>query len=69
MDVFCVSLCFLPYLLRALPDGETKRPHAGGVAGELQDTEDAHQFDDFENLADFADSRHGLQVLLRADVL
>lgn len=69
MDVYCVCRCFPPYLLRALPDGETKRPHASGVASQLQDTEDTHQLDHFENLADFADSRHGLQVLLRTDVL
>lgn len=67
--MYIVYLCFLLYLLRALPDGETKRPHASGVASELQNSEDTHQLDDFENLADFADSRHGLQVLLRTDVL
>lgn len=69
IDVYCVYLCFLPCLLRALPDGETKRPHAGGVASELQDSKDAHQLDDLENLADFTDSCHGLQVLLGTDVL
>lgn len=39
---FCFSFYILSYLLRALPEGETKSPHAGGVTGELQDAEDAH---------------------------
>ena len=70
---FCVSVRSVlfdipPYLLGALSDGETKRPHACGVTGKLQDTEDAHQLDDLEHLADFTDPLHGLQVFLCADV-
>lgn len=54
--LFRIILLDIPtYLLRTLSDGETKRPHACGVTGKLQDTEDSHQLDDLEHLTDFTD--------------
>lgn len=52
-----------------MAQGETEGPHARGVARQLENAEDAHELDDLEDLADLADPCHGLEVVLRADVL